>query len=360
MGHPWDTVALGHHGVGHPWATGEWDTTACDTHGPPSGWQRHSPRSPVELTDLQGAARGPQHHEVLGEAHGCHLPVQRDGGQQLPVHRVQVQRQPLLQGAHGQRGAGDSREGTTGTLGHTLEHEGCPTVVWATSCPSGPTARWDGTGGGQLSPGGRRERMKSPRRTVWVMMVPSCRREGDMGDRAGGTAHPRATPGPPRQLTLEPDTAMSSSVLMATHVTSASWPYSTCTGLGAKPLEKPPWRWGHGDISDLLAAPTTTGSPRSSSPHLLQDLPHHAGGVPRAGNEVDAAEVQGQAGDNICDSQRDTVRSRSPPATLGPPRSVGWHHGVVLDGELLPIPTQDGFWGAPGCTPALRVEPRTW
>lgn len=63
-------------------------------------------------------------------------------------------------------------------------------------------------------------------------------------------------PTPLSQLTLEPDTAMSSSVLMATHVTSASWPYRTWTGLGAKPLEKPPWCWGHGDLSDLVAAPT--------------------------------------------------------------------------------------------------------
>lgn len=53
-------------------------------------------------------------------------------------------------------------------------------------------------------------------------------------------ALPSLSPTPPPQLTLEPDTAMSSSVLMATHVTSASWPYRTWTGLGAKPLEKPP------------------------------------------------------------------------------------------------------------------------
>lgn len=57
------------------------------------------------------------------------------------------------------------------------------------------------------------------------------------------------------RLTLEPDTAMSSSVLMATHVTSSSWPYRTWTGLGAKPLENPPWWRGHGDIRDLVVPP---------------------------------------------------------------------------------------------------------
>lgn len=227
----------------------------------------HRPPSPLELTDLQPALRGPQHHEVLGQAHGCHLPVQRDGGQEFPVHRVQVQREPVLQGAQGECGGGGGCEGTMGTPGRTLEQEGCPTAVWATTCPSGPTARWDRTAGGQLSPGGRRERMKRPRRTVWVMMVPSWGRKGTQGDDGGGTAHPTPTP-QPHQLTLEPDTAMSSSVLMATHVTSASWPYSTWTGLGAKPLEKPPWRWGQGDISDLLAVPTTN-SPCSLSPYLL-------------------------------------------------------------------------------------------
>lgn len=53
---------------------------------------------------------------------------------------------------------------------------------------------------------------------------------------------------------------MSSSVLMATHVTSASWPYRTWTGLGAKPLENPPWCWGHGDLSDLVAVPTVSSA----------------------------------------------------------------------------------------------------
>lgn len=71
-------------------------------------------------------------------------------------------------------------------------------------------------------------------------------------------ALPTLPPATPPQLTSEPDTAMSSSVLMATHVTSASWPYRTWTGLGAKPLENPPWRWGHGDLSDLVAVPTAS------------------------------------------------------------------------------------------------------
>lgn len=29
-------------------------------------------------------------------------------------------------------------------------------------------------------------------------------------------------------------------------------------GLGAKPLENPPWHWGHRDLSDLVAVPTTS------------------------------------------------------------------------------------------------------
>lgn len=43
-------------------------------------------------------------------------------------------------------------------------------------------------------------------------------------------------------LTFDPETAMSSSVLMATQVISWSCPQRTCTGLGDRPLEKPPWR----------------------------------------------------------------------------------------------------------------------
>lgn len=41
-------------------------------------------------------------------------------------------------------------------------------------------------------------------------------------------------------LTFDPETAMSSSVLMATQVTSWSCPQRTCTGRGDRPLEKPP------------------------------------------------------------------------------------------------------------------------
>lgn len=66
-------------------------------------------------------------------------------------------------------------------------------MVWATTCPSGPTAKWERTAGGDVSPGGRRERMKRPRRMVWMMMVPSYRRKGTRGDD-GGTAHPTAQP----------------------------------------------------------------------------------------------------------------------------------------------------------------------
>lgn len=43
-------------------------------------------------------------------------------------------------------------------------------------------------------------------------------------------------------LTFDPETAMSSSVLMATQVTSWSCPQRTCTGRGDRPLEKPPCR----------------------------------------------------------------------------------------------------------------------
>lgn len=41
-------------------------------------------------------------------------------------------------------------------------------------------------------------------------------------------------------LTFDPETAMSSSVLMATQVTSWSCPQRTCTGRGERPLENPP------------------------------------------------------------------------------------------------------------------------
>lgn len=62
---------------------------------------------------------------------------------------------------------------------------------------------------------------------------------------------PRDEPHHLPQLTLEPETAMSSSVLMATHVTSSSWPYRTWMGLGAKPLENPPWWRAQRDLKDL-------------------------------------------------------------------------------------------------------------
>lgn len=44
------------------------------------------------------------------------------------------------------------------------------------------------------------------------------------------------------ELTFDPETAMSNSVLMATQVTSWSCPLRTCTGRGDRPMEKPPWR----------------------------------------------------------------------------------------------------------------------
>lgn len=51
------------------------------------------------------------------------------------------------------------------------------------------------------------------------------------------------------------------------------------------------------------------------------------------------------------------MRCQFPPT----PDSMGWHHDVFLDVELLPIPFQDVFWGvdaaAPHPTPALRLEP---
>lgn len=158
----------------------------------------------------------------------------------LPVDRVEMQPKPVLKDRawQGDPGAEGDEEGDTGTPGHTFRQARWPMLVWATTCPSGPTARWERTAGGELSPGGRRERMKSPRRMVWMMMVPSCGAKGWQGDD-GGPCPPCCPPHPP-QLTLEPDTAMSSSVLMATQVTSASWPYRTWAGLGAKPLENPP------------------------------------------------------------------------------------------------------------------------
>lgn len=55
----------------------------------------------------------------------------------------------------------------------TFREARSPTAVWVTICPSGPTARWVMAAGSELSPGGRRDFMKSPRWMVWMMMVPS-------------------------------------------------------------------------------------------------------------------------------------------------------------------------------------------
>lgn len=54
-----------------------------------------------------------------------------------------------------------------------------------------------------------------------------------------GTAQQTASPGHRQTHTSDPDTAMSSSVLMATQLTAASCPYRTCTGFDASPIERP-------------------------------------------------------------------------------------------------------------------------
>lgn len=45
---------------------------------------------------------------------------------------------------------------------------------------------------------------------------------------------------------------------------------------------------------------------RHEEVHLLQNLPHYAGGVPGTRDEVDAAQIQSQARDNVCETQENT------------------------------------------------------
>lgn len=61
-------------------------------------------------------------------------------------------------------------------------------------------------------------------------------------------------------LTRDPDTAMSSSVLMLTLSTSSVCPYKTWTGLGQRPTGAPPCRTQHTHTEDV------------SAPFNLQDL----------------------------------------------------------------------------------------
>ena len=94
---------------------------------------------------------------------------------------------------------------------------------------------------------------------------------------------------------------MSSSVLMATQVTSWSCPQSTCTGRGEIPLEKPAFNTERG--SDRAWTWRGTADPPLGG-YLLEDFPHDAGGVPGARDEVDATEIQCQARYNIFTQER--------------------------------------------------------
>lgn len=56
--------------------------------------------------------------------------------------------------------------------------------------------------------------------------------------------------------------------------------------------------------------------------HLLQKTPHHARGVPGAGNEVDAAGVQCKAGHYICIGRGGHEKMLSPPRPSSKPHST--------------------------------------
>lgn len=93
--------------------------------------------------------------------------------------------------------------------------------------------------------------------------------------------------------TSSPDTAMSSSVEMATHVTAESWPYSSCTGSGRTRRDD-----GYNGVK-MAASPLA---------HLQHQLPHDADGVPRAADHVLATVVQRQARDHVCNTSRDSKK----------------------------------------------------
>lgn len=94
--------------------------------------------------------------------------------------------------------------------------------------------------GRELSQGGRRHRMYWPRRTVWMITVPSWYTQTKYQQDPSIYQPNLFTPSNP--LTRDPETAISSSVLMLTLSTSSVCPYSTCTGLGHSPTGQPPCR----------------------------------------------------------------------------------------------------------------------
>lgn len=82
-------------------------------------------------------------------------------------------------------------------------------------------------------------------------------------------------------LTRDPDTAMSSSVLILTLTTSSVCPYNTWTGLGQSPTGVPPCSPKEIDrcMLNLLQNEWYESITKMSCSNLLLNLPHHAGCV---------------------------------------------------------------------------------
>lgn len=146
--------------------------------------------------------------------------------------------------------------------------------------------------GRELSQGGRKQRMYWPRRTVWMITVPSW--EKQVGKMFNITVFLFAKMNTlVCALTRDPDTAMSSSVLMLTLTTSSMCPYNTWTGLGQSPTGLLPWSPKEIDRCTLNLMQNEWYESRTNiyCSNLLLNLPHHAGCVSGARDKVDATVV---------------------------------------------------------------------